>query len=182
MARVSAASQCWDRTTPTRLKLPLVPTSLRRWLGSGWPRCRGRCFFEGHKGGKTSTCLLAAMWTRLIWRRALWLLALWRTSLLRFQNSQGAWTPQEGSFYEINHNWKKKNTVHTLDLGAGLWKLSLIPVCYKTKVIFSLFFTLSHWLHISLSQSQSLQLFLAPVSGPTWPGSTLPPIKELVAW
>ena len=63
--------------------------------------------FWGALGGKTSTCLLAAMWTRLIWRRALWLLALWRTSLLQFQNSQGAWTPREGSFYEINDNWKR---------------------------------------------------------------------------
>ena len=48
MAKAIAALQCWAPTTPTQLKLPLVPTSLRRWLGSGRPRGRGRCFFEGH--------------------------------------------------------------------------------------------------------------------------------------
>ena len=37
-------------------------------------------------------------------------------------------------------------------------------VCYKTKVNFMLFFTLSHWLHISLSQSPQSPVLSCPLS------------------
>ena len=106
------------------------------------------------------------MWTRLIWRRALWLLAKWRTSLLRFQNSQGAWIPREGSFYEINDNWKRNTHIRLLGVGKMygncLWFLCVLQ---DKGYLYALFhaFTLTSYIPVTISKSPVLSCPLSLV-------------------